>query len=298
MVIGCYSFGFLQAQSSIDLFTLSVFQSTSAPYEEPLNGNATESGGLLNLKVPIVLSDKTTWFNDFTYSMYNINNTLDPSPDMLTAMRLHAFILQTGIAQKINDRNGFQLLVVPRYTTDFHNSDGKSWQLGVVALYEHRKNDHFMMRYGILYNGELFGPLLVPLIYLDWQVNDRWSIVGLMPISLKVNYQMSERVIAGFSHFGFITTYRLGQAPFETDYIERNSIDEALFIRWKVIGNLNIETRLGYSLSRVYEQYSEDQKMTLRLSIIHIGDNRMQKNVNFDSGPIASLRLVYNLPIK
>lgn len=292
-------YGYLvQAQSSIDLFTISGFQGSSSAYEKPNEGKATESGGQLNLKVPIVLNDKTIWFNDLTYSLFNIRSTLEPPSEMLSSMRLHAFIFQSGIARKINERNGFQLLVVPRYTSDFSQHDSKNWQFGVIALYEHRKNDRFLIRYGALYNGELFGPLLVPLIYIDWQVNDRLSIVGMLPINLKVSYKMSNRMTTGFNHFGFITTYRVGQKPFETDYIERNSIDETLFVRYKMIGNLHIETRFGYSLSRVYEQYSEDQKMKLRLSIVKIGDERVKKNVIFDNGPIASVRLVYNLPIK
>jgi hypothetical protein len=295
LVCGAFA---LYAQQSIDLFTLSGFTSSPASYNQPISGKARESGGLVNFKLPIVLGSKSIWYNDFTYSVYNISTNLSPEPtDQITSLRLHGFIFQTGLVQKLNDRNSFQFLIVPRYTTDFYGGDSRNWQWGAIALYEHRSHERLMMRYGILYNGELFGPLLVPLVYLDWVINDRWSLVGLMPINLKVNYCINDRLTTGFSHFGFITTYRLGQENFKSDYIERNSIDEALFLRWKMIGNLFIETRLGYSLSRIYEQYSEDQKMDLRISLIHIGDNRDVKNVNFNSGPIASLRLVYALSL-
>lgn len=292
-----YTFA-VQAQPAIDLFTVSGFSGMPAAYYQPLTGKARESGSLINLKLPIVTSQKTIWYNDLTYSRYTITTDLDPEPDdQITALRLHAFIFQTGIVRKLNDRSGIQFLVVPRYTTDFNGGDRKSWQLGAIALYEHRAHERLMMRYGTMYNGELFGPLLVPLVYLEWTINDRWNITGLMPINLKVNYTLTERLITGFSHFGFITTYRLGQEEFKTNYIERNSIDETVFVRWKMMGNLHLETRMGYSLSRVYEQYEESQKMKLRIALIRIGDDRELKNVNFNSGPIASIRLVYALPI-
>lgn len=288
----------LHAQPSIDLFTLSGFYGTPAAYEKPLDGDATESGLLINLKVPIVCNDKTTWYNDLTYTRHSVSTDLDPEPSgMITSMNLHAFIFQTGIVQKLNDQSGFQLLIVPRYNTDFQGSDRKNWQLGAIGLYEHRVSQRLLMRFGVLYNGELFGPLLVPLIYADWQLSDRWSITGMMPINLKINYKINDRLSAGMNHFGFITTYRINQDEFKGDYIERNSIDESLFLRWKMIGNLHLETRFGYSLSREYAQYQEDQKMDLRLSLIRIGDDRVQENVNFNSGPIASIRLVYNLPL-
>jgi len=288
----------LHAQPSIDLFTLSGFYGAPSSYTEPLDGKAVESGLLINLKIPVVVSEKTIWYNDFTYTLHSIKSDLNPQPEgMITDMRLHAFIFQTGIAQKINDRNGFQFLLVPRYTTDFEGSDKKNWQLGAIGLYEHRVSQRLLMRFGALYNGELFGPLIVPLVYMDWQLNDRWSIIGLLPINLKVNYKINERLSAGFSHFGFITTYRINQEEFESDYIERNSIDESLFVRWKMAGNLHLEARVGYSLSREYAQYAEDQKMDLRISLISIGDDRIQKNVNFNSGPLISFRLVYSLPL-
>lgn len=293
----CFPF-FLNAQSSIDLLTIGGSYGFPSIYQKPLDGKATELGSLINLKAPIVINDKTIWYNDFTYTGHFIRHDIDPEPEgMLTSMNLHAFIFQTGINQKINDRNGFQLLLVPRYTTDFEGSSSKNWQLGAIGLYEHRMSERLLMRFGVMYNGELFGPLLVPLIYLDWQLSEHWSITGLAPISLKVGYKINDRLAAGYSHFGFITTYAINQEGSETDYIERNSIDETLFVRWKLMGNLHLETRLGYSLSRIYAQYNENHKMDLRISIATIGDDRMQKNINFNSGPIASLRLVYNLPL-
>jgi hypothetical protein len=296
---GCLLATTLFAQSSIDLFTMSGMFSFPSAYQDPLNGKATESNLLINLKVPLKLRDNTMWFNDFTYSGFNVIHDLEVGPtEYLTAMRMHGIILQSGIVQKINERNGFQLLAVPRYMSDFKGSDSKSWQVGGIGLYEHRYHDRLLMRYGALYNQELFGPLLVPLIYLDWQINDKWSMVGLVPINLKVNYKVDEKLTAGFSHFGFITTYRLGQEEFKGYYIERNSIDETLFARWNTFGNFFIETRFGYSLSRVYEQYDETEKMNLRLSLVRFGDNREAKNINFNNGPIASVRLVYSLPVK
>lgn len=288
----------LCAQSSIDLFTLSGFYGLPSSYENPLTGKATEMGSLMNLKVPVVLNSKTTWYNDFTHTLYAVNHDIDPEPaGMITSLKLQAFILQTGIVHKVNDQNGFQLLFVPRYTTDFQGNNKKNWQLGAIGLYEHRFSSRLLMRFGALYNNELFGPLLVPLIYTDWQISKKWSITGMFPISLKASYSVNDRLSAGYSHFGFITTYYINEPEFESDYIERNSIDETLFVRVKLVDNVHLETRIGYSLGREYAQYNESAKMDFRLSIFAFGDDRIQKNVNFNSGPIASLRLVYNLPL-
>lgn len=288
-----------QAQNSIDLLTISGFYGAPAGYIDSLNGKTTESGTLVNLKVPVVLGEKTTWYNDLIYMGFNVTTDLNPEPsDFLTSMRLHAFILQTGIVRKIDEKNAFQLLFVPRFNSDFNGQrDKNTLQLGAIGLYEHRYSDNLLMRFGALYNNELFGTLLTPLVYLDWKMGPRWNMVGLMPISLKINYKVNERITAGYSHFAFITTYRLGQEEFKDEYVERNSIDETLFVRYRLAGNFHLECRVGYSIGRVYQQYAADDKMDFRLAILGFGDDRVQKNVDFDNGPIANLRLVYNLPL-
>ena len=286
----------VNGQNAIDLFTISGFYGLPSSYEAPLNGKATESGSLLNLKIPIILNEKTIWYNDVTHTYYSINSNLDPEPvSYLTSLSLQSFIFQTGIVHKLNEKNGFQLLAVPRYNNDLIGSHRNNWQLGGIALYEHRQNEKVLWRFGVLYNGELFGPLLVPLVYLDWQVNERLNMAGLLPINFRINYKVNDRLNAGFNHFGLITTYRIGQREFESDYIERTSIDESLYLRWRIMGRFHLEGRLGYSLGRFYKQYNQDQKMDLRLSIVSFGDERAQKNVSFSGGPIASVRLVYNL---
>ena len=153
------------------------------------------------------------------------------------------------------------------------------------------------MSFGAMYNQEFFGPYLVPLVNLDWQISERWSIAGLFPVYGKVKYQVNERLSTGLSHFGLITTYRLGDPEYEGDYIERKSIDETLFARYKLGGNFDVEARVGYALGRSYAQYEADQKVDFSLPLIGFGDDRVQKNVSFHDGAIASLRFIYSVPI-
>ena len=153
------------------------------------------------------------------------------------------------------------------------------------------------MGFGAMYNQEFFGPYLVPLVNLDWKMSERWSITGLFPVYGKIKYQVNERLSAGLSHFGLITTYRLGDQAYQGDYIERKSIDESLFARYRLVGNIYLEGRFGYALGRSYAQYEADQKVDFSLPLVGFGDNRVQKNISFHDGLIASIRFVYNVPI-
>lgn len=287
------------AQESIDLITISGRYGIPSPYTSTYTGKATETGILINLRVPIPLNESKTslWYNNLTYTQATINNDEIMPADIANPISIHGFILQTGFMKRFDNGTGFQILFAPRFMTDFEDANGKNWQFGGIALYEKRYNDKLLFRFGLLYNQELFGPILTPLIDMDWRISDKWSIVGLVPIYLKVNYHASDNMIVGISHFGLTTTYRLGNPAYVNDYIERTSIDLSLFLRQRIAGNIHIEGRLGHTLNRKYAQYTEDQKLDLRLIIFNFGDDRVQKNTNFQNGIIANIRLIYNLPL-
>lgn len=287
------------AQESIDLLTISGRYGFPRPYTSTYSGNATETGLLINLKAPIPLNDEKTslWYNNLTYSQATIRNDETMAADIANPISIYGFILQTGYVRRFENGTGFQILFAPRFMTDFENPNGKNWQFGGIALYEKRYNDNLLLRFGLLYNQELFGPILTPLIDIDWRISDKWSIVGLMPIYVKINYHVSDNTTVGFSHFGLTTTYRLGNPAYVDDYIERTSVDLALFLRQRIAGNIHLEGRIGHTLNRKYAQYEEDQQLDLRFIIFDFGDDRIQKNANFKNGVIASIRLVYNLPI-
>lgn len=283
------------AQQSIDLFTAS-FRHGFTQSTSDVKGNATENVGMVNLKVPIVLSETTIWFSDINYQAFNVDysagftNTIDPT-------KIHGLIIQTGLVKKLSENSGFQLLFVPRMMSDLNNINRDHFQLGGIGLYEKRFSSDLMMRYGLMYNRERFGNMFVPAVYLDWKMGSKWSIAGLLPVYAKLNFQATNRFGLGLSLFGLITSFHIGDQIYASDYIERKSIDLTLFGRYKLAGNLYFETRFGYAMGRSYTQYANGDKVDLRIAIFTIGDDRTQKNVAFDPGPIIDFRLVYNLPI-
>ncbi|MFT6996683.1 MAG: hypothetical protein ACJAQ4_000424 [Cryomorphaceae bacterium] len=283
-------------QERIDLLTVSSRWGQPSAFND-FDGEAQESGLLLNLKLPVVLSEKTIWYNNFTYTNSAVKSDFD-SPELSAPdLNLHAFILQTGLVQKLKNDQAIQVLFVPRFMSDLKDPGSGAWQFGAIVLYEKRYSEKLRMRYGFLFNQELAGPLLVPLVDVLWQFRPKWSLSGLFPIYGKLNYHANEKLTVGLSHFGLITSFDLGEESSGT-YMERTSIDLSLFARYNLFGNVFAEGRLGYALDRNYEQYDEDENIDLRISIFRIGDNRGDPlNATFADGLIASLRVVYSLPL-
>ena len=284
-------------QDRIDLFTLSGGYGFPSPYDSIYQGNGTESGISVALVAPVALSKKSIWYSGLNYFFWGVDNDEIQPESVMNPIRIHGFVLRTGLIQQLKNGNSLQLLFAPRFMTDFANVDATHWQLGGIAVYDKKYNDHFKLGFGALFNQEFFGPNLVPLVNLDWKLNDRWRINGLFPVSGKLTHTWNKRLDVGWSHFGLVTTYRLGDPAYRGDYIDRRSIDETVYARYQLFGDFFLEGRFGYSFGRSYHQYEADQKVDFTLPLISIGDNRVAKAASIQSGFIVNFRIVYSIAL-
>lgn len=287
----------LSAQETFDLITVSGRYGFPQPYTSVYEGDATEVGGMINAAAPINLSESLMWYNSLNYLYWNVDNDETMPEDISNPINIHGFILRTGLIKKYSNNNEIQLLFVPRLMSDLNNLNSDHFQFGGLAMYKKKYSERLTVAYGAMYNQELFGPYLVPLVDLNWKISERWSIAGLLPVYSKIKYKINDNFNAGISHFGLITSYKLGDPENNGDYIQRESIDLTLFARHKIVGDLYIEGRFGHTFGRDYAQYAADDKIDFGLPLISFGDDRTQKNTSFDDGWIAEVRLVYSVPI-
>lgn len=288
----------VQGQESLDVFTLSGRYGFPQSYDSIYKSKARETGVMAALVAPVTMNERSVWYNSLNYFYWHVGNDEDTPPELANPIDLHGIILRTGLYRKLTGDRAIQLFLAPRFMSDFHNIQTDHFQMGALFLFEKTYRDNLKMGFGVMYNQEFFGPYMVPLLNLDWHISEKWSVTGLLPVYGKIKYKVNERLNVGYSHFGLITTYRLGQEEYEGDYMERESIDESLFVRYKLGGNLYVEGRFGYALGRSYAQYAADQKVDFSLPLIGFGDHRIQKNISFHDGFIGSLRIIYNIKIE
>lgn len=284
-------------QKSLDIFTLSGRYGFPKSYESTYNEKATETGSMVALTLPVKLSEKTIWLVSFNHFYFKVNGDPAIPADIVNPISINGFILRTGLYQKFENGLAIQALFVPRFMTDFNGGGGSSFQPGGVFLLEKVFSENLTMSFGAQYNQEFFGPLLVPIVNVDWQISSNWKFTGMLPIYSKLNYKVNNNLDMGLAHFGLVTSYYLGKSEYEGDYIQRNCIDLTLYGRQRIAGNVFVELRGGMALGRSYNQYAHDQKVKLGLPLVYIGDDRTIKNTNFNSGPILDLRLVYSIPL-
>lgn len=287
----------VKGQESLDILTLSGRYGFPKNYDSIYQGKAREAGFMAALVAPVKVNERSIWYNSLNYFYWHVGSDEETPEELVNPVDLHGIILRTGLYLKFSGGRAFQLFLAPRFMSDLKNINADHFQMGALFLYEKKFRHDLKMGFGVMYNQEFFGPYVVPLVNMDWRLSEKWSINGLFPVYGKIEYRVNDKLSTGISHFGLITTYRLGDEKYEGDYMERKSIDESLFARYRLTGNLFVEGRFGYALGRSYTQYESDQKVDFSLPLIGFGDNRLQKNISFHDGLIMSLRLVYSIAL-
>jgi len=289
----------LQAQDrgTKDILSISGRYGLPQEYAETYEGEATETGMLNSLTAGFKLAPKTMFAINLNHFYFNVKDEAEMEAGIASPIKINGFILRMGIIQEFNNGGKLQLLIAPRLMSDFQNLDGNSFQLGGVATYQNDLRENLNLGFGAMYNQELFGPYMVPLFLLDWQVSERWFIEGMIPVTLKVHFRVNEGLDVGFNHFGLITSYYLGDEEYAGDYMERQSIDLSLFARQRLYKNFFIEGMVGRTFGRSYEQYDGDDKISFGLPLVTFGDDRSAKNVTFNDGMIFTLKLIFNMKV-
>ena len=294
MIAGCLSFP-LVAQRMLDVVSLSGRYGLPQEYDETYSGTATEFGFISSITAGIRLSNKNMIPISFNHFYFNVQGDPEIPEDLANPIIINGFILRTGWYQRLGNKNAIQILIAPRIMSDFENLDVNSFQFGGVFTYEKEYSDDLTMAFGAIYNQELFGPYLVPLVDLHWQVSSKWRIDGMLPVTARVVYSVNDNMSVGFNHFGLITTYYLGAEAYSSDYMERQSIDLSLFLRQRLGGNFFVEGMVGRTFGRSYLQYAVDQKVSFALPLVTFGDDRVTKSETFKNGMILTFKLVYNI---
>jgi len=83
------------------------------------------------------------------------------------------------------------------------------WQYGGVLLTTWKKNQDLSFKFGLYYNKEFFGNYFMPLVGIDWKINERTNLFGVLPGSMTLERRTGQRFYYGFAFRALTNSYRL-----------------------------------------------------------------------------------------
>ena len=282
------------AQNYIDLANLSYSTTSNADFE---NSNQQTSVNELEFQItfPKILDDKNTLISSLILESNNLR--LDPTFNDKTT--LASLSIALGINHKYSDRLAITYLIIPKIASDLDFITSDAFQLGGLALATLKKNENFSWKFGMYANSEKFGLFLVPYAgFYYTSTNERFEAY-ITTINGDLNYMITDKINIGGDVNGLTSSYALADPYFGTnkEYFAKNTTEFFAYVRYPLYKGLFLKAKAGYSITRTYKVFEENDKVDLGLSLFYLGDDRTQLNSPLAKGALFKLELLYRFQL-
>ncbi|MCB0634399.1 MAG: hypothetical protein KDD15_31920, partial [Lewinella sp.] len=122
----------------------------------------------------------------------------------------------------------------------------RSFQFGGAALVGYRRKPDQQFRAGLYVNDEFFGLFIVPLVGVDWRINERTYLYGNLPGRLAYEYQWNAKWYGGASFRAPTNSYRLNDG----EYIRLDDNQLSLYLDYYAHPHWCITLEMGGSVLR------------------------------------------------
>ncbi len=279
------------SQQTFTIASVNYMLSPSNTYsEEGLKSNIQYLSGFIN--VPIALGDKSTILAGFRGNMW----TVKYSPEQVWPENYYSLGLTLGYNHRFDEKKSFLFILLPKLNSDFRNINSNALQLGFFTTYSKRSSEKFLWKVGMYFNTEFFGPFVVPLFGLNWDVSPKLSISGDLPIYAKIKYNLNNNFSTGAGYIALVSSYRLS-GEFNDAYTSRYAIEPYVFAEVKFLKQLYFNGKLGYTMGRKYPVYAKDDRLDWQLLFIKFGDDRTQLNPEILDNFFFELGLAFKVDV-
>ena len=184
------------AQPYLDIVNLKY---TNSPNSGLFNQNKNKvkiQYGSLGVNLPIQFKNKkdAVIFSPFFEIWSSKINTTNPQ-------NFYSVALPVSFSKTIaNTRWSFLLTGIIRMNDSSINKKTKM-QVGGAFIVSNKRNENLTWKLGAYINNELFGVYVVPLLGIDWKINDRNMLFGVLPGNLTYEHKVN-------NHFYFGANFR------------------------------------------------------------------------------------------
>jgi len=174
----------------------------------------------------------------------------------------HAISVPITFQKAFSPKYALLISAVPTLSSDLKDISGDDMLYTGVAMLKIRSSAKFTYSLGVVYSKQFFGSVLVPVFGIDWNISDKLSLSGTLPVSEKLNYKLSQKSNLGFSgDFGIGGgTYRLSK-KMNSDYFQAQQFKASLYYNYALAKNFSVEISAGYNVVQKLDLYDKDQKV-------------------------------------
>ncbi len=232
------------AQPFFDLFSL--HNQWSKPSYNSANDSADINSSVFEtaLSLPIKIK-KDVFAVSPSYSLASFK------PEYAERINFQSMLLSMAfVKQWKNEKLKTSFVIIGRSNNDPKIKMTKeSIQLGGAIVHSIKKTEKLKFKFGVYYNSEFFGPFVLPLAGIDWNINERLNLFGLLPGSMNLEYLLSKKVHLGFAFRSITNSYRQASNTF----IRINDNHLKLLVDFYILKKHVVTLETGHSVLRKYK---------------------------------------------
>lgn len=274
------------AQNYIDLFELESFYSNRVL--ENSDDQIKLNSYNINAIVPLFNGNTSSIALSLNYDNLETENESDKY------FKVFSFATNLVFSKSHNEFLTVRYILMPKLLGNPSKTNTKVTQLGFAALANKLLNETANISYGFLYNNQLFGPFIVPLIGYYTKVNDI-EVNILLPQNMDVNYKVNPNIFIGLKFNGKMNSYALESNVFglnQNTYLSANENQLGTYLDYNY-KNFHFSIFGGYSFMSSYKIYSDLDRTNLSLFMLKFGDNRYQLNDDLKNGFVIKSSVYY-----
>ncbi len=235
-----------QAQPFFDLLNI------QGQWSKPSSNNANDSSETetryfeTTLTLPIKIKQDVLAISP-SYSQLSFKSGYSDAE----VIRMQSMLLSLAyVRQWKNDKFKTSYVFISRSNQDPHlEFSERSMQWGGAIVHSIKKSEKLKYKIGVYYNSEFFGPFILPLAGIDWNINERLNLFGLLPGSMNLEYFLSKKIHLGIAFRSITNSYR----EIHNTFIRINDNHLKVLADFYILKNHVISLEAGHSILRKYK---------------------------------------------
>jgi hypothetical protein len=253
----------ITAQPFVDVVNFN-YQTFSTKYKDeptvfPVSWKNHTDDYFLNIFIPKEFKNGNTFL--FRINSEMINSTI--SPDSSYSKQLASLSMPLGFQFLSKNKKWKTIaMVIPKIASDFRDNaiNQYNYQLGGIFIENYVVNEKLKIKAGLYYNREAFGNFYIPLVGVDWKINSRVNLYGILPTNYKMEFNMvKNKLYTGICFKSFTRSFRLS-AGNNYDYVRYDEEELKIFVDCFVYKKILVFTEAGYSLGKSPIRYMYNTK--------------------------------------
>jgi hypothetical protein len=239
----------IDAQPYLDLLSVKY---THSPDDGLLNRNRIQNNfELLNagFNIPILFKkDSSILMVGSFVERWKITTgkTSEIKPDY------YSLGLPVYFIKPMNHRWNITLTVIARWNGFYSSFFNNKLQIGGALINSFKKRDNLTWKIGLYFNKEFFGNFIMPLAGIDWKIDKKNSLFGVLPGNMIFEHRVTNKLYYGASFKALTNSYMSGyinngSVPM---YIRIDDNQLGLFADYYFAKNTVLNLEAGHSFFR------------------------------------------------